>query len=91
MQLTDIVELLANLEHEMKLDKKISSACKGKIVFGTKFSYSEISWKGIKTLEELVAIKGGVLILQKAYNKAKAEKGNVFNDVKRLEKLGILI
>lgn len=52
-------------------------------------------WKKIKSLNELVALKGGLAALQKSYDQAigdaKKENGKLINDPNELTKLGVTV
>ena len=88
-QFNDVVETLASLKENEKAEKKMKRACKKHIVVGDSHNYTTYGWKGIKSLEELAAIKGGLGALQTAYWKAKKTGLTIQNDLKRLQKLGI--
>ena len=88
-KIDDILYQLQLIGDEDKAEKAIKRACKNKIVFGTVMRYSYFSWKGVKTLDDLLKSRNGLEALQSAYDRAKAEKGEVFNDTKQLTDLGI--
>ena len=88
-QIDDVLYQLQLIGDEEKAEKAIKRACKNKIVFGTVVRYSVFSWKGVKKLEDLLKYGNGLKLLQDAYDQAKAEKGEVFNDAKHLEELGV--
>tara|TARA_R110000803_G_scaffold163485_2_gene227153 strand:+ start:7735 stop:8298 length:564 start_codon:yes stop_codon:yes gene_type:complete len=85
----NVVESLVTIKEELKFEKKIKNACKKGVVFGSKTEFRTFAWKGIKTLEQLTTMKGGVGALQNAYYNAKKEDGVIFNDLGRLKNLGV--
>jgi len=87
----DVVNSMVNLKEELKFEKKVNNACKKGIVFGTKTGFSQFGWTGIKTLEQLTLMKGGVKAIQGAYDKAKKEDGDILNDLSKLKGLGIKV
>ena len=87
----DVVNSMVNIKFELKFAKKVNNACKNSIVVGTNARFSQFGWAGIKTLEQLTLMKGGVKALQGAYDKAKKEDGDILNDLSKLEALGIKV
>jgi hypothetical protein len=87
----DVVNSMVNLKDVLKFEKKINNACKKGIVFGNNKGFRELNWKGIKTLEQLILIKGGVKALQSAYDTAKKEDGDILNDLNKLKGLGVRV
>ena len=81
------VEHFINALNELRSELKIQKKCKARFVFGTKYRYREIYWKGVKNLSEI-----NVLQLQVTYNKHKKglKKGEFFfNTDEQLKSLGI--
>lgn len=87
-QAESLIELkLAKIETD-KFNKKRERACEKGIIFGTENSYRGISYK--MPLKAIVMHKGGIKVLQDAYNRVKKnlkKDEKIFNT--NLEKLGV--
>jgi hypothetical protein len=94
--MNELISTAINLNIEEKDKKafssKINKACEKSLVYGNDNEFAQISWKGIKTLHELVSHKAGLDALQKAYDEKKANLNDgqrIHNSDEQLLSLGI--
>ena len=95
----EAIDQLVNQLYKLKAEAKSLALFKKHSKIGILFgfssdNYSRISWKGNPTLAELASTENGVLLIQKAYNRAKEQillvKGKrILNDLEELKGLGI--
>lgn len=84
-----ITSILVNEKLYLDEIKKLS---KNKIVFGSKKGYRYYPFKNIKNLKDILKYGNGLEVLQRTYNKAKAELAEgetILNPEEQLTSLGI--
>tara|TARA_R110000772_G_scaffold6250_6_gene21947 strand:- start:102 stop:647 length:546 start_codon:yes stop_codon:yes gene_type:complete len=74
---------------KLATQKGIDKDCKKAICFGTPNYYQMYQFKKVSKLEDILKFSNGLEVLQKAYDEAKTQKGEVLNSDEQLIALGV--